>query len=114
MGGVGLRGVRLGIGPSRNQPTDARWMEVRVARADGSQQERDRAIQAWLEELFDLAGVPVDEPCTRRLIASFSRNDPFISDRAKYSLIAIKDDFRESHRNRRPAFDPAFGGAAGA
>jgi hypothetical protein len=35
--------------------------EVRVALADGSQQERDRAIQAWLEELFDLAGVPVDE-----------------------------------------------------
>jgi hypothetical protein len=22
---------------------------------------RDRAIQGWLEELFDLAGVPVDE-----------------------------------------------------
>jgi hypothetical protein len=35
--------------------------EVRITLMDGSPQERDRAIQAWLEELFDLAGVPVNE-----------------------------------------------------
>jgi hypothetical protein len=35
--------------------------EVRVTLTDGSQQERDRAVRVWLEELFDLAGVPVNE-----------------------------------------------------
>lgn len=62
MGGVGLRGVRLGIGRHEiSQPMHVDEREVRVALADGSPQERDRAVQVWLEELFDLAGVPVNE-----------------------------------------------------
>ena len=62
MGGVGLRCVRLGIGRQQiSQPVHVDEREVRITLADGSQQGRDRAIQGWLEELFDLAGVPVNE-----------------------------------------------------
>jgi hypothetical protein len=54
--------VRLGIGRREiSQPMHVDEREVRITLMDGSPQERDRAIQAWLEELFDLAGVPVNE-----------------------------------------------------
>ncbi|XUJ36018.1 hypothetical protein ACQ5SK_12630 [Bradyrhizobium japonicum] len=58
MGGVGLRGKRLGIGRHQiSQPihVDARHIEAELA--TGSQEERDAAMAAWLAELYDIAGV---------------------------------------------------------
>jgi hypothetical protein len=58
MGGVGLRGVRLRIGRHQvSELTHVNDREIRVELANGSAEERDGAIKAWLDELLDIGGV---------------------------------------------------------
>lgn len=58
MGGVGLRGVRLGIGRHQiSEPIHVEDREIRVKLASGSAEEREGAVNAWLAELLDIAGV---------------------------------------------------------
>ena len=58
MGGVGLSGVRLGIGRHQiSQPIHINEREVRAELETGSEEERAAAVAAWLTELYDIAGV---------------------------------------------------------
>lgn len=58
MGGVGLRGVRLGIG--RHQISSHIHVDEREVRSELSSvapSEREHAVEAWVDELYDIAGV---------------------------------------------------------
>lgn len=58
MGGVGLRGVRLGIGRHQiSSPIQVDDREVRVELSSPAPQERERAVEVWIDELFEIAGV---------------------------------------------------------
>ncbi|WP_424629606.1 hypothetical protein [Bradyrhizobium sp. SYSU BS000235] len=62
IGGVGLRGKRLGIGPhSMSQPIHVDERQIEIDLVAGSQDERDAAIATWLAELYDIAGVRHDD-----------------------------------------------------
>ncbi|MHC2676972.1 hypothetical protein ACVI1J_009135 [Bradyrhizobium diazoefficiens] len=58
MGGVGLLGVQLGIGRHQiSSPIQVDDREVRVELSSPEPSERERAVEVWIEELFDIAGV---------------------------------------------------------
>lgn len=58
MGGVGLRGKRLGIGRHQiSQPIQVDERQIAVELPTGSRDERDEAVAAWLAELYDIAAV---------------------------------------------------------
>lgn len=58
MGGVGLRGKRLGIGRHQiSQPIQVDERQIAVELPTGSRDERDAAVAAWLAELYDIAAV---------------------------------------------------------
>ena len=56
MGGVGLSGVRLGIGSQEiSRPIHIDEREVRIELQSGSADEMQAATSTWLDELYDLA-----------------------------------------------------------
>jgi len=58
MGGVGLRGVRLSVGRYYvSQPVHLDEREIGVELSEPSAEAARGAIEAWLDELYDIAGV---------------------------------------------------------
>jgi hypothetical protein len=58
MGGVGLRGVRLSVGRHYvSQPVHLDEREIGVELSEPSAEAARGAIEAWLDELYDIAGV---------------------------------------------------------
>lgn len=57
IGGVGLSGLRLGVGRDVDGLIHRDGFELRARLDDGSREEQDKIINALLDQIFDLAGV---------------------------------------------------------
>jgi hypothetical protein len=57
VGGVGLKGLELGVGHDYEGRIHREAFELRLKMKDGSLEEQDRVVTALLDELFNLAGV---------------------------------------------------------